>query len=258
VLLKQQVATAIPSVFSPEEPAVQAVAAACRLLPALKPKPLAASNLGFRDKQDRTLDGVLEMSHQSAPPEAVYIIRHGEKPPDPPPKHPDAHSGVDFRGNPNEHSLLPRGWQRSGALAALFDPTHGPLRAGLRVPRLLISPSYGHPSKTADHRTYQTIRGLSDRLGVEISADFTKGQEPHLATAVLDSGPGAVLICWEHSHIPALASALPLVSGTVIPKSWPDDRYDVIWTFTLTADAAYAFGQVPQLLLSGDADAVIG
>jgi len=221
------------------------------------PDPLAASNLGFRDKQGRILDGVLEMSQQSALPEAVYIIRHGEKPPDPPAKHPDAHSGVDFRGNPNEHSLLPRGWQRSGALAALFDPTHGPLHAGLRVPRRLISPSYGHESKTADHRTYQTIRGLSDRLGVEISADFAKGQEPHLATAVLDSGPGAVLICWEHSHIPPLASALPLVSGTVIPKSWPADRYDVIWTFTLTADATYAFGQVPQLLLSGDADAVI-
>jgi hypothetical protein len=122
---------------------------------------------------------------------------------------------------------------------------------------MLISPSYGHPSKTADHRTHQTIRGLSDRLGVEITADFAKGQEPQLATAVLNSGRGAVLICWEHSHIPALASTLPLVSGTVIPKSWPDDRYDVIWTFTLTADAAYAFGQVPQLLLSGDADTVI-
>ena len=44
---------------------------------------------------------------------------------------------------------------------------------------------------------------------------------------------------------------------TVIPKSWPDDRYDVIWTFTLAADDRYAFGQIPQLLLSGDADTVI-
>ena len=198
-----------------------------------------------------------EMRDQSAPPEAVYIIRHGEKPDDLAPKHPPADSGVDFRGNQNEHSLLPRGWQRSGALAALFDPTHGPLRAGLRVPRMLISPSYGHAIKTAEHRTHQTIRGLSDRLGVEIRTDFAKGQEPQLATAVLNSGPDAVLICWEHGHIPVLASALPLVSGTVIPKSWPDDRYDVIWTFTLTADGTYAFGQVPQLLLSGDADAVI-
>jgi hypothetical protein len=197
------------------------------------------------------------MRDQSAPPEAVYIIRHGEKPDDLAPKHPPADSGVDFRGNQNEHSLLPRGWQRSGALAALFDPTHGPLRAGLRVPRMLISPSYGHAIKTAEHRTHQTIRGLSDRLGVEIRTDFAKGQEPQLATAVLNSGPDAVLICWEHGHIPVLASALPLVSGTVIPKSWPDDRYDVIWTFTLTADGTYAFGQVPQLLLSGDADAVI-
>jgi hypothetical protein len=31
----------------------------------------------------------------------------------------------------------------------------------------------------------------------------------------------------------------------------------VIWTFTLAADATYAFDQVPQLLLSGDAGTVI-
>ena len=195
------------------------------------------------------------MSRQIAPPEAVYIIRHGEKPQeDLTPKH----SGVDYRGSQNEHSLLPRGWQRSGVLAGLFDPAYGPLRAGLRVPRMLISPSYGHASKTADHRTYQTILEMSHRLSVEITAHFAKGQESQLATAVLNSGPGAVLICWEHSHIPALASTLPLVSGTAIPKSWPDDRYDVIWSITLTAEARYAFGQVPQLLLSGDADTVIG
>jgi hypothetical protein len=193
------------------------------------------------------------MSHQLALPEAVYVIRHGEKPQDVPPRH----SGVDYRGSQNEHSLLPRGWQRSSVLAGLFDPAHGPLRAGLRVPRTLISPSYGHPGKTADHRTYQTILELSDRLGVPITADFAKGKEPQLAAAVLDSGPDAVLICWEHSHIPALASALPLADGTIIPKSWPDDRYDVIWTFTLTPGATYAFGQLPQLLLSGDATTVI-
>ena len=193
------------------------------------------------------------MSHQPALPEAVYIIRHGEKPQDLPPRH----LGVDYRGSQNEHSLLPRGWQRSSVLAGLFDPARGPLRAGLRVPRMLISPSYGHGSKTADHRTYQTIRELSDRLGVPITAAVAKGREPELAAAVLDSGPGAVLICWEHSHIPALASALPLAGGTIIPKSWPDDRYDVIWTFTLTPDATYAFGQLPQLLLSGDATTVI-
>src|ERR1700677_5271026 len=144
------------------------------------------------------------MSHQFARPEAVYIIRHGEKPQDVAPKH----SGVDYRGSQNEPSLLHRGWQRSSVLAGLFDPAHGPLRAGLRVPRTLISPSYGHASKIADHRTYQTIRELSDRLGVEITAEVAQGQEPQLTTAVLNSGPRAGLICWEHSHIPGRASPL--------------------------------------------------
>jgi hypothetical protein len=198
------------------------------------------------------------MSRQTLPPEVIYIIRHGEKPQDFAPRQSAAHSGVDYRGRQNEHSLLPRGWQRSGALAALFDPSRGPLRPGLRVPGMLISPSYGHADKNADHRTHQTIHGVSDRLGVKITADFAKGEERPLAVALLERGPGAVLICWEHGHIPALASALPLVTGTVIPGTWPDDRYDMIWTFTLEGEAGYAFGQLPQLLLSGDTDAVIG
>ena len=198
------------------------------------------------------------MSHQPAPPEVIYIIRHGEKPEESAHKRSEpSHRGVDYQGNQDEHSLLPRGWQRSGALAALFDPTLGPLRPGLRVPGRLISPSYGDRSKAGRHRTHQTISGISDRLGIAIAADFAKGQEPELWAALAKSGPGAVLICWDHAHIPALATALPLVDGTVIPKSWPDDRFDVIWTFTLVASDAYSFAQVPQLLLSGDTDTVI-
>jgi hypothetical protein len=203
-------------------------------------------------------DRIPDMSHESAPPDVIYIIRHGEKPGEPEPKRAaPARRGVDFHGNQNEHSLLPRGWQRSGALAALFDPSQGPLRAGLQVPGRLISPSYGDNSKAAQHRTHQTISGISDRLGIAIATDFAKGDEPELAAALRKSGPGAVLICWEHAHIPVLASALPLVHGTVIPKTWPDDRFDVIWTFTLAANDEYSFGQVPQLLLSGDTDTII-
>jgi hypothetical protein len=199
-----------------------------------------------------------DMSHRSAPPDVIYIIRHGEKPDEPTPRRAaPAHRGVDFHGNQNEHSLLPRGWQRSGALAALFDPSQGPLRAGLRVPRMLISPSYGDSGKAAQHRTHQTIRGVSERLGIEIATDFARGHEPQLAAALMKSGPGAALICWDHAHIPALACALPLVHGTVIPKTWPDDRFDVIWAFTLVTSDEYTFAQVPQLLLSGDTDTII-
>ncbi len=195
-------------------------------------------------------------------PAQIYVIRHGEKPADPPPgKHappPSPPFGVDVDGNQNIQSLLPRGWQRSGALAVLFDPTVGGLQAGLRTPNALYSPSYADPDKTQNHRTYQTIQGLSERLGVPIQSPVPEGQEPALAAAVLASGGEVVLMCWEHQHIPALAQAVPTLDATTIPSAWPGDRFDVIWTFTLDpATGRYAFGQVPQQLLLGDTDTVI-
>jgi hypothetical protein len=200
------------------------------------------------------------------PPDTIYIIRHGEKPADPPPAAgqaavaPTAPYGVDFQGKQDPHSLLPRGWQRSGALAVLFDPALGPLQAGLKTPAALLSPSYGSTAKTTVHRTYQTIQGLSDRLGLAIVSDFAEGSEAQLAASVVSSYSGVVLICWEHQHIPAIATSLPTVAGTVIPQPWPGDRFDVILTFTLVPGpdpAQYTFGQIPQQLLSGDADTVI-
>jgi hypothetical protein len=203
----------------------------------------------------------------AAPPQIIYVIRHGEKPADPPAVDPGQPQpapappfGINDQGVQDEHSLLPRGWQRSGALTALFDPATGPLQAGLRTPAVLLSPSYGDPGKTTAHRTYQTIQGLSGRLGIPIVSDFAEGQEPQLAANVVSTYSGVVLICWEHDHIPALASSLPAAAGTVIPQLWPGDRFDVIWTFTLVPGSAtsyYTFGQVPQQLLSGDTDTVI-
>jgi hypothetical protein len=155
---------------------------------------------------------------------------------------------------------VPRGWQRAGGLAALFDPAGGGAKSGLQTPTDLLSPVHGGPGKNAGHRTYQTIEALGSRLGIAIDSAFAVGQEPELAASVVNDHSGVVLICWEHHHIPAIASALPVVSGTVIPTAWPKHRFDVIWTFTLVPDAAttqYAFGQIPQLLLSGDSDDVI-
>jgi hypothetical protein len=191
----------------------------------------------------------------NASPEVIYLIRHAEKPVKAP------LSGVDFTGSQNEHSLLPRGWQRSGALAALFHPEFGPVRAGLRTPTALVAPSWGHPGKTAAHRSYQTIQGLSESLELPIACQFAQGQEQQLAGSLVSRHSGVVLVCWEHSHIPVLASSLPIVGETAIPPKWPGDRYDVIWTFTLvpgSGPARYTFGQVPQQLLAGDAGTVIG
>jgi len=198
------------------------------------------------------------------PPEAIYIIRHGEKPGSlrsAHHKHHAPHFGVDYEGAQDEHSLLPRGWQRSGALVTLFAPAFGAPQAGLRTPATLLSPSHGDPAKAAVRRTYQTIQGLAEHLGLTIGTPFEVGHEPKLADTVLASGSGVVLICWEHSHIPVIARSLPTAPGTAIPDAWPDDRYDVIWAFTLVpgahGGARYAFSQVPQRLLAGDTDAVI-
>ena len=164
----------------------------------------------------------------TAPPDIIYIIRHGEKPADPPgvapgqtPPAPVPPFGVDSQGNENPHLLLPTGWQRSGALAVLFDPATGPFQAGLRTPAALLSPSYGSADKTAEHRTYQTVQALSDRLGLAIVSAYPEGDEPQLAAAVVSQNFSVVLICWEHDHIPSLASSLPAVAGPVIPQTWP-------------------------------------
>jgi hypothetical protein len=203
----------------------------------------------------------------SAAPEQIYIVRHGEKPADPPPpaRHqpppvPGPPFGVDFEGNQDIHSLLPRGWQRSGALAVLFAPAAGRLRPGIQTPGALFSPSYGNPEKTQSHRTYETIYGLSQRSGVPINSPVQEGQEPDLAQTVLRSHAAVVLICWEHQHIPALAAALPTVPGTQIPSPWPGDRFDIVWSFTAVTGSKpvqYAFSQIPQQLLAGDTDTVI-
>src|SRR5262249_8414085 len=174
-------------------------------------------------------------------PQRIYIIRHGERPADAPAPSPGGPTsptappfGVDFNGNQNVDSLIPKGWQRSGALVALFAPALGPLQApGLRTPTALYSPSYGDPEKRPAHRTFQTIQGLGGRLGVSIYSPVPEGQEPALAEAVMASGDEVVLICWEHDHIPALARSFPTVDSTSIPTVWPGDRFDVIWTFSL-------------------------
>jgi hypothetical protein len=63
------------------------------------------------------------------------------------------------------------------------------------------------------------------------------------------------LICWQHGEIPTIAAAFPSVTPTP-PSQWPADRFDVIWTFTRTADG-WHFAQMPELALSQDKATVI-
>ena len=82
-----------------------------------------------------------------------------------------------------------------------------------------------------------------------MNTSFGKGDEEKLVEHVL-SQPGPTLISWQHGEIPAIAEAFPAVTPTP-PTEWPDDRYDVIWTLTKTADG-WQFAQLPELLLPQD------
>ncbi len=193
------------------------------------------------------------------PPSArmIFITRHGEKPADPPATPPPY--GVDLQGNQNAHSLLPLGWQRAGGLASRFAPFASEVRTGLLTPSQLISPDYGTPAKTTEHRTYQTIYPLSQLTGIAIQNPYAEGSEPQLGQTVAAARSGITLICWEHQAIPAIANnILPIASGTTIPQTWPGTRFDVVWTFTFNTDTGvYEFGQTPQMLLAGDLDTPI-
>lgn len=180
----------------------------------------------------------------------IMLIRHAEKPGDPPPPH-----GVDPDGEKDKESLIVLGWQRAGALAPFFAPAVGPLQSPLlATPAHLYASDPGNGSKS--QRPEQTITPLAQRLGVQVDLEFGEGEETALAAAItaLD---GVVLVAWQHQAIPAIANAI-VGDDTTVPQKWPGDRFDVVWVFDLDASTgSYAFSQVPQRLLAGDSDSVI-
>lgn len=175
-------------------------------------------------------------------PRHVMLIRHAEKPL-------DGHAGVARDGAADPDELSVRGWQRAGALARFFAPSPRRLALGGVVrPKLLfaVRPTLERPSR----RTGSTLEPLARLLGCAVCCEFTLGDELALAHHVRTLAEDA-LIAWEHKELPTIAVALaPVVP---LPGVWPDDRYDLVWTFTWQ-DGQPDFRQVPQLLLADDLD----
>ncbi len=181
-----------------------------------------------------------------APSTVVMIIRHGEKP--------DGSSpGVDANGNSDDSSLTAVGWDRAHRLADLFDPVGGPPRPGLARPTAIYAA--GANDDGEGQRTRETVTPLADRLGITVNAGYGKGEEKELVAHVL-AQPGPTLISWQHGEIPAIADAFPSVTPTP-PSEWPDDRFDMVWTFTKTA-TGWHFAQIPELVLPRDQAEIIG
>jgi hypothetical protein len=180
-----------------------------------------------------------------APSTLVMVIRHGERPD-------GANPGVDAQGNQDDASLTAIGWNRAHHLVDLFDPTQGPLRPGLARPKAIYAA--GANNNGEGTRTRETVTPLADELGIPVNTTFGKGDEKALVAHAL-SQPGPTLISWQHGEIPAIAQAFPTVTPTP-PAQWPDNRFDVVWTFTKTADG-WHFAQLPELVLPQDQSSLI-
>lgn len=200
-----------------------------------------------------------------AMPTKIMVIRHAEKPD-------NTHEGVTAHGAQDKECLIVRGWQRAGALVALFDPAEGSLQnSNLAIPQVIYAsdPEKGSEADDDDgkkgsksKRPLETITPLSERLGIkdEVNTDFAKGQEKQMVDSVLGEN-GVVLIAWQHQKIPDIAKHIvgSKPPKNPIPSKWPGDRFDIVWVFTPPASSSgqWGFDQVPQQLLSGDADTVI-
>jgi len=180
----------------------------------------------------------------AVPAKLIFIIRHAEKPV-------GKAKGVEINGDRSEDSLIPRGWQRAGALARLFDPFDSPPRRGLAKPEQLIAPLY--PAGNANHRTHETLAPLSELLERSVEKPFKEGQEKELGRYMSsDAKAPVVLIAWEHHLIPDIAKNIKPLKNEV-PDKWPEDRFDLVWSFALSGSpGAYVFTSISQMLLHGD------
>lgn len=174
----------------------------------------------------------------------IMLIRHAEKPN-------DVDRGVFPTGRGDKSALSVRGWQRAGALAALFSPPPDvALHPALTTPRFLFA------SLASSQRPLQTLVPLSEKLQVSITGG-QRGQEEELVRQVT-ACDGPVLISWQREQIPRLAKLLLTGSADAanVPASWPTHRFDVTWIFDLQSDV-YRFSQLPHQLLAGDSDSPI-
>jgi len=170
---------------------------------------------------------------------SIVIIRHAEKP-----SRDGTIGGVDPAGNADANSLSVRGWQRSGALVRFV------VQGGLgKIPDALVAANPA--SVDASKRAVQTLTPLSELLRKPISEKHAVGEEQELASSLVRM-PGLTLVAWEHKAIHLIGNSIMGTTDSV-PQSWPGDRFDLIWTFTLS-DKGWSFALRGQHLLAGDLD----
>ncbi|WP_158810886.1 histidine phosphatase family protein [Beijerinckia sp. L45] len=179
----------------------------------------------------------------------LIFVRHGEKPGS---DFPGGGTSVD--GTDDDKSLIVRGWQRSGAWAALFGTGLG--GPDYPVPGIVYAaaPDTG---KDDSRRPFETAGPTANRLHRDPVTTWAVGEEDDLV-AEITKLTGVVLVFWEHKAI--AKTIVPALCGDQrlpgVPLKWDSDRFDIALRFDrATPSDPWSFRQLSPRLLVGDTDA---
>jgi hypothetical protein len=137
-------------------------------------------------------------------PNKIVIIRHGEKP------------------GGSAQNLSCSGLNRSIALIKVL-PKFGIFKQ-VYVPALTAANNY-----TAHSRMFQTASPFAIANNIAINSQFKSAKNQIDAAGAMKKESGDVLVVWNHTYIPELASALGVADA---PKKWAGDDFDSVWIIT--------------------------
>ena len=166
----------------------------------------------------------------AAQPAKIIIIRHAEKPPD------DSKESLSLKGQERAMALVPYLTEMLGAK----DKATLPFLFATKIGR-----------KKPDNHTHETLAPLARQLGARIRAPYANSEYEALARELLTDRAyegRTVLICWTHTRIPGLASALGV--SPELP-AWDENVFDRALVVTFEGGKA-KMENLPQKLLYGD------
>ncbi|OJJ70691.1 hypothetical protein ASPBRDRAFT_44929 [Aspergillus brasiliensis CBS 101740] len=147
--------------------------------------------------------GTLRAHPTSTPnPPTVYLIRHGEKPPD-----------------PEDSGLNADGFKRAECLREVFG-VGSPYEIGhVMAPKI---------NKRGQHRrSYETVLPVATDLDLSVDTSCKRNHVNCVAKRIRKfKGTGNILISWRHGKMREIVQAL----GYDDPPDYPEDRFDLIWT----------------------------
>ncbi|PYH99263.1 phosphoglycerate mutase family protein [Aspergillus ellipticus CBS 707.79] len=138
----------------------------------------------------------------------VYLIRHGEKPP-----------------NPEDSGLNADGFKRAECLRDVFGATSPYDIAHVMAPKI--------NSLGQHRRSYETVLPVATDLDLPVDTSCKRNRVECVAKRIREfKGPGNILISWRHGKMREIALAL----GYEDPPDYPEERFDLVWTIPFPYD----------------------